>query len=115
METYFDTLSNEESLIFGVTDTIPPMQLDFDIVDSFEPHIFKPSPMPDGRWYSLESSRASETEVLVLASMLTMHLTRTDVNAWLLDVESDGDNMAKHGDEWSPPRTGAWNANAMIA
>ena len=88
-----------------------PATVELPIEPPMKPIEVPPSPLPTREWYSPSTSRASAIEVLVLATLLTIHLEKDALDAWLCRVETDADNMALLGDAWCPPKGDAWHAS----
>ena len=69
-----------------------------------EPEMLPPSSPPPSHWYILKASRPSNTEVLLLATMLSLHLSKEDLEDWVSRVNEDEENIAALGDVWAPPK-----------
>ena len=103
MLSFMETLSPAQRITFeAMTTTAVPMAV--------EP---PPSPPPDARvFYNKEKKgRASESEVLVLTTLLALYLDPEVLDKWLLTVEKEASNI---NDMWVAPKGGAWSNAAPI-
>ena len=75
-----------------------------------EPEMLPPSSPPPSHWYILKASRPSNTEVLLLATMLSLHMSKEDLEDWVSRVNEDEENIAALGDAWAPPKDEEWHA-----
>ena len=69
-----------------------------------EPEMLPPSSPPPSHWYILKASRPSNTEVLLLATILSLHMSKEDLEDWVSRVNEDEENIAALGDVWAPPK-----------
>ena len=111
MISFMGTLSPEQCIMFQQLSACPAtieLPSESPIVEPIE---IPASPLPLREWYSPWASRATATEVLLLAVMLTIHLDKEALDAWIWRVEKDADNIALLGDAWCPPKGNVWHAS----
>ena len=106
MLSFLDSLTPEQRIMYeqlGAPMGVSPP--DFNAEETPPP---SPPPPSETRWFLLESSRATETEVLLLATLLAISLCKEDLDEWLAAVEKD-ERTATLSDEWAPMSKGDWH------
>ena len=92
----------------------PPVDMDVDM-DVEQPPSPPPCPCtPASKFYSGTYAKATEAEVLLLTTLLTVALSNSDagklsLKGWMRLVESDDARISELGDKWRPTAAGCWN------
>ena len=92
----------------------PPVDMDVDM-DVEQPPSPPPCPCtPASKFYSGTYAKATEAEVLLLTTLLTVALSKNDagklsLKGWMRLVESDAARISELGDKWRPTAAGCWN------
>ena len=109
--SFMDSLSPEQRTLFTQLSMAAGVaQTPDGVTDMMEEEV-----SPNAPFYNLKPSVASKAEVLVLSALLTASKSRSDLDAWLLEAETDLPRMQKLGDEWAPmPHSIVWNSQGNI-
>ena len=113
MISLMDTLSLEQRVMFEQL-SVRPAPIELPMEPPIKPIEVPPLPPLTREWYNSWASRATETEVRLIAVLLTIHLEKDALDAWIWHVEQDVDNIVLHNDAWCPPKGDVWHSTKGI-
>mgnify|MGYP006162959043 CR=1 FL=1 len=65
----------------------------------------------DEQWFFPGCSRPMLSKAIVLATLLTVHLGKAELDAWVIAVKADATHINALGDAWKPPQGDVWHAS----